>query len=146
MTLTVVMCALLLCVPPHPEPAPSICPPPSVAPDRPHPDPARTACPSPRVVPVAEPGPETVRGTAERGSESAPVPPAEPTTVQMVHYVSTTPAPAETVARFVGNVSTVFLFLLAATVLVLRLTVGWPRFPTPYLGRRRAGSAPDDPW
>ncbi|MFD6094987.1 hypothetical protein ACFVWN_09650 [Nocardiopsis flavescens] len=62
----------------------------------------------------------------------------------MVHHVSTTPAPAETVARFVGNASTVLLALLGVTVLALRLTVGWPRFPEPYLGRRRSGGDPDD--
>ncbi|WP_436885536.1 hypothetical protein [Nocardiopsis dassonvillei] len=56
----------------------------------------------------------------------------------MVHHVSTTPAPAEAVARFVGNASTVLLALLGVAVLALRLTVGWPRFPEPYLGRRRA--------
>ncbi|SHK36933.1 hypothetical protein SAMN05421803_11894 [Nocardiopsis flavescens] len=69
---------------------------------------------------------------------------AEPGAVQMVHHVSTTPAPAETVARFVGNASTVLLALLGVTVLALRLTVGWPRFPEPYLGRRRSGGDPDD--
>ncbi|QUX25663.1 hypothetical protein K1J57_09905 [Nocardiopsis sp. MT53] len=64
----------------------------------------------------------------------------------MVHHVSTTPAPADTVARVVGNTSTVLLALLAVTSLALRLTVGWPRFPEPYLGRRRAGGDRDTPW
>ena len=84
---------------------------------------------------------ETVPGEGERTGRPA----FEPSPVQMVHHVSTTPdpGPAETVARAVGNTSTVLLGLLGVTVLVLRLTVGWPRFPEPYLGRRRAGGEND---
>lgn len=102
--------------------------------------------PVPTSVPAVIPGggPEQHEGPAAPAARPTEAewsgrPGAEPGTVHMVHQVSTTPAPAETVARFVGNASTVLLALLGAAVLTLRLTVGWPRFPEPYLGRRRAG-------
>ncbi|WP_160168073.1 hypothetical protein [Nocardiopsis ganjiahuensis] len=37
----------------------------------------------------------------------------------------------------VGTASTALLLLLGTGTLILRLTVGWPRFPARYLGRRR---------
>ncbi|MFL1378263.1 MULTISPECIES: hypothetical protein [unclassified Nocardiopsis] len=96
----------------------------------------------PAVVPSGGPEPTAEPSEAEWSGR----PDAEPGTVQVVHHVSTTPAPAATVARVVGNASTVLLALLGVAALALRLTVGWPRFPEPYLGRRRAGGDRDDPW
>lgn len=109
----------------EPTSGPAVIPRGSPAPDR---DPS----------PVAEPREAERSGPSD--AESAPV--------QVVHHVSTTPAPApaETVARVVGNTSTVLLGLLGVTGLALRLTVGWPRFPEPYLGRRRVGGDRDAHW
>jgi hypothetical protein len=47
--------------------------------------------------------------------------------------------------RIVGNVSTGILALLCVVVPVLRLSVGWPRFPVPYEGQRRRGSRDEQP-
>ncbi|MGQ4269260.1 hypothetical protein [Nocardiopsis changdeensis] len=96
----------------------------------------------PAVLPSGGPSPTAEPSEAEWSGG----PDAETGAVQVVHHVSTTPAPADTVARVVGNTSTVLLALLAVTSLALRLTVGWPRFPEPYLGRRRAGGDRDTHW
>ncbi|MBB5493789.1 hypothetical protein [Nocardiopsis metallicus] len=47
------------------------------------------------------------------------------------------PARPSTLSRLVGTVSTTVLVLVLTTALALRLTVGWPRFPVRYQGRRR---------
>ncbi|MGI5119718.1 hypothetical protein ACQEU5_09330 [Marinactinospora thermotolerans] len=39
--------------------------------------------------------------------------------------------------HLVGSVSTLLLMLIAVLTLALRLSVGWPRFPPRYRGRRR---------
>ncbi|WP_306369580.1 hypothetical protein [Nocardiopsis sp. CC223A] len=102
----------------------------------------------PTVIPSGDPEPRRDPTPAVEPSEAqwSGRPAAEPSAVQVVHHVSTTPAPAETVARVVGNTSTVLLVLLGVAVLALRLTVGWPRFPEPYLGRRRVGGDRDAHW
>ena len=60
---------------------------------------------------------------------------AEPNPVG--HFAFEDTAPVGAVGRTVGAASTTLLVLLGAATLALRLMVGWPRFPTPYLGRRR---------
>lgn len=46
--------------------------------------------------------------------------------------------------RVVGATSTTLLILLGLGTLALRLSVGWPRFPPLYLGRRRLGGETTD--
>lgn len=58
------------------------------------------------------------------------------------HFAFEGTTPSSSVTRVVGTASTTLLFLLGVGVLALRLTVGWPRFPTLYLGRRRSGAQP----
>ncbi|PDP88496.1 hypothetical protein CQJ94_06745 [Glycomyces fuscus] len=63
----------------------------------------------------------------------------------MVYRTAAAPTPTGTAFRIVGNVSTGILALLCAVVPALRLSVGWPRFPVPYEGRRRRGSGGEGP-
>ncbi|QUX31523.1 hypothetical protein KGD83_00070 [Nocardiopsis akebiae] len=58
----------------------------------------------------------------------------------MVYRTAAAPTPTGTALRIVGNVSTGILAVLCVVVPVLRLSVGWPRFPVPYEGQRRRGS------
>lgn len=160
----VLVCALLLCgAPPHttgltdarPVPAPGTSSLSSGAdglsatavpvsdegapdPDRPSSAPAPTHVPSlePEVAPSAsaEPGPTRAPGpgsSAEPSHEDIPV----------VRYIVASPEPTTVVPGVLGHVSTGLLAVLALLVLGLRLSVGWPRFPDPYLGRRRRSPA-----
>lgn len=71
----------------------------------------------------------------------APVPPEPETAPNPVgHFAYEDPARPSPVSRLVGTVSTTVLILLLITTLTLRLTVGWPRFPIRYRGRRRTRS------
>ncbi|WP_017574014.1 hypothetical protein [Nocardiopsis halotolerans] len=54
------------------------------------------------------------------------------------------PDPVSTASRVIGHVSTGTLVVLWAVVLALRLSIGWPRFPVPYSGRRRRGTERGD--
>ncbi len=74
----------------------------------------------------------TVRAPVPPESEAAPNP--------VGHFAYEDPARLSTLSRLVGTVSTTVLILLLITTLALRLTVGWPRFPTRYQGRRRTRS------
>jgi hypothetical protein len=86
-----------------------------------------------RVVPAATATvPAPVPSEAAASKEDAPNP--------VGHFAFGDPAPSNSVPRVVGAVSTALLILLGIGVLALRLTVGWPRFPTLYLGRRRSGT------
>ncbi|USY20124.1 hypothetical protein NE857_00075 [Nocardiopsis exhalans] len=73
-------------------------------------------------------------------SEAAPNP--------VGHFAYEDPARLSTLSRLVGTVSTTVLILLLITALALRLTVGWPRFPIRYQGRRRTRSptSTTGPW
>ena len=130
---SVLMCALLLCGPLQEEDTPSPCPAsetpaPRTAED---PEPCATPSASPSVSPPSE-----APGEAVRRSVAAPSPVDEP----VAYRTAAASAPAVTAFHVIGNISTGILVLLCAVVLVLRLSVGWPRFPTPYLGQRRRGS------
>jgi hypothetical protein len=73
--------------------------------------------------------------------DRAPVPPEPGTAPNPVgHFAYEDPDRSSTVSRLVGTVSTTVLILLLTTTLALRLTVGWPRFPIRYQGRRRTRS------
>ncbi|TDQ55357.1 hypothetical protein [Actinorugispora endophytica] len=47
------------------------------------------------------------------------------------------PAPGSSAGRVAGAVATWVLVAAAALTLAMRLSVGWPRFPPRYRGRRR---------
>ncbi|MEU1718398.1 MULTISPECIES: hypothetical protein [Nocardiopsis] len=76
-----------------------------------------------------------------RDATDAPSPLSEP----VVYRTAAAPTPTGTALRIVGNVSTGILVLLCVVVPVLRLSVGWPRFPVPYEGQRRRGSRDGQP-
>ncbi|WP_040704207.1 hypothetical protein [Nocardiopsis salina] len=94
--------------------------------------------PSPTSEPEPEPSPSAARDAASPTPGAASEPPREAAPV--VRYV-TSPEPTVTASGTLGRVSTGLLAVLALLVLGLRLSVGWPRFPEPYLGRRRRPSA-----
>lgn len=156
------VCALLLCgAPPHatgltgarPEPEPGASSPasgaagPSAAPvpvsdeggpglDRPE------STPTPTPMPVPSPEPDaTSTAPAGPGSTRAPFlePVADPARedTPVVRYTVASPEPTTAASGVLGHVSTGLLAVLAVLALGLRLSVGWPRFPAPYLGRRR---------
>lgn len=108
------------------------------APDRPSPTPTPTSVLSPE--PDATPA-----APAEPGPTGAPDPDssADPSRVDtpVVRYTVASPEPTTAASGVLGHVSTGLLAVLALLVLGLRLSVGWPRFPDPYLGRRRRPSA-----
>lgn len=85
----------------------------------------------------SEPSSSAPGETAPPATGTASEPP-RPTPV--VRYVAS-PEPTATASGTLGRVSTGLLAVLALIVLGLRLSVGWPRFPEPYLGRRRRPSA-----
>ncbi|WP_241474841.1 hypothetical protein [Nocardiopsis xinjiangensis] len=156
------VCALLLCgAPPHatgltgartaPDPGASVLASgaagPSAVPapvsdeaepglDRPVPTPTPT--PRPALPPEAD---AASTAQADPGPTRAPFsePPRENTPV--VRYTAASPEPTTAASGVLGHVSTGLLAVLAVLVLGLRLSVGWPRFPVPYLGRRRRPSA-----
>ncbi|GHD31751.1 hypothetical protein [Nocardiopsis kunsanensis] len=157
------VCALLLCgVPPHatgptdarpaPEPTtfasvggPSAVPVPvpvsggeGPEPDLPEsataPAPGPALSPEPDATPTTPAGPS---GTPE--TDPAADPSREDTPV--VRYTVASPQPTTTPAGVLGHISTGLLATLGLLVLGLRLSVGWPRFPDPYLGRRRRSPA-----
>lgn len=160
------VCALLLCgAPPHatgltdarPAPAPgssslaSGADGPSAPPilvsdeggsdlDRPAPTPRSTHT---SVRPPEPDAPSTA--PAEPGPTRAPDPEpvADPSRedTPVVRYTVASPEPTTAASGVLGHVSTGLLAVLALLVLGLRLSVGWPRFPDPYLGRRRRPSA-----
>ena len=67
----------------------------------------------------------------------------EQQTPPVIQYMAVTPEPVDTTLRVLGNVSTGLLMALGILLLSLRLSVGRPRFPTPYTGRhRRSGQEP----
>jgi len=134
---SVLLCALLLGGPPQsddyaPPPCPTATEPASREADH-----APAACASPSASPSA-PRPADAR-PAESPSDPGPRPAAAPSPVHepVVRYTAEAAHPAATAARAVGHTSTAILVLLCVAVLVMRLSVGWPRFPDPYLGRRR---------
>lgn len=100
--------------------------------------PERCAEPSP--VP-ASPEPSRPARESPREATDAPSPLSEP----VVYRTAAAPTPTGTALRIVGNVSTGILALLCVVVPVLRLSVGWPRFPVPYEGQRRRGSRDEQP-
>ncbi len=100
--------------------------------------PERCAGPSP--VP-ASPEPSRPERESPRDATDAPSPLSEP----VVYRTAAAPTPTGTALRIVGNVSTGILALLCVVVPVLRLSVGWPRFPVPYEGQRRRGSRDEQP-
>ncbi|NYH52566.1 hypothetical protein HNR06_002155 [Nocardiopsis arvandica] len=129
------MCALLLCGPAQPGGGPSPCvaaaaaASPTAAPG----DPKPCATPSAR---SRDSRPSEPPGGAARHTAAAPPPVDGP----VAHRTAAAPGPVGTALRVVGNVSTGILLVLCVAVLAMRLPVGWPRFPTPYEGRRRRGS------
>ncbi|GAB3745376.1 hypothetical protein GCM10027590_63160 [Nocardiopsis nanhaiensis] len=78
---------------------------------------------------------ETVQVTVPSEASVEPEEDGEPNPVGHFAFEETVPVGA--VGRTIGAASTTLLALLGVGTLVLRLMVGWPRFPTPYLGRRR---------
>lgn len=102
--------------------------------DRPSPAPTPTLALSPE--PDTEP-----TATAEPVPTGAPS--SEPSREEppVVRYTVASPEPTAAASGLLGHVSTGLLAVLAFLVLGLRLSVGWPRFPEPYLGRRRRPSA-----
>ncbi|WP_152529405.1 hypothetical protein [Nocardiopsis chromatogenes] len=77
---------------------------------------------------------------------TAPDPgPPDPVSEPEVAFGYALPEPASD-ARPLSTAAAWLLPLLAAAALALRLSVGWPRFPPRYRGRRRvARDAPTDP-
>ncbi|GAA1452491.1 hypothetical protein [Nocardiopsis tropica] len=141
---SVLLCALLLGAPPQSD---DNVPPPCAASAEPA-DPTEPAVrdggagdPDPCASPSAGPTPSPAAGArpaeasvgSARRAAAAPPPVHEP----VVRYTAEAAPPATTFARAVGHTSTVVLVLLGIAVLAMRLSVGWPRFPTPYLGQRR---------
>ncbi len=96
-------------------------------------DPERCAEPSPA---PASPEPSRPSRESPRRATDAPSPVSE----TVVYRTAAAPTPTGTALRIVGNVSTGILAVLCVVVPVLRLSVGWPRFPVPYEGQRRRGS------
>ncbi|MBE3001847.1 hypothetical protein IDM40_24585 [Nocardiopsis sp. HNM0947] len=94
--------------------------------------------PPPTGEPEPDPSPSVPRSAASPTPGTASESPREATPV--VRHVAS-PEPAATASGALGRVSTGLLAVLALLVLGLRLSVGWPRFPEPYLGRRRRPSA-----
>lgn len=160
------MCAFFMCAAPQAEPVPSPCPSapangaPSAAPSGESAlcPPSEDGSPPPQPSPSDRPAPSesaALDGTADpsngpassdtddpgevsasdehTGAQVTPAPSAA------THRPAAAPAAHTTAAQVLGNISTGLLLLLGVAVLVLRLSVGWPRFPTPYLGRRRRG-------
>ncbi|RCV53641.1 hypothetical protein [Marinitenerispora sediminis] len=82
-----------------------------------------------------EPAPARSPNTAVPGREARSAPAPEP--VQARYGYAPPSAPVADRHRFAGAVSTWLLSLLAVATLALRLTIGWPRFPPRYRGRRR---------
>lgn len=73
----------------------------------------------------------------------AAVPEDERQTPPVIQYTAATPEPDSTALRVLGGVSTGLLLAVGILALFLRLSVGRPRFPTPYMGRhRRSGQEP----
>ncbi|WP_249352056.1 hypothetical protein [Nocardiopsis akebiae] len=95
--------------------------------------PERCAEPSP-----APASPEPSRPARESPRDATDAPP--PVSETVVYRTAAAPTPTGTALRIVGNVSTGILAVLCVVVPVLRLSVGWPRFPVPYEGQRRRGS------
>lgn len=103
-------------------------------PDRP------SAAPTPTLVLSPEPDTEPT-ATAEPGPTRAPDSDPSSEKLPVVRYTVASPEPTAAASGVLGHVSTGLLAVLAVLVLGLRLSVGWPRFPEPYLGRRRRPSA-----
>ncbi len=101
-------------------------------------DPERCAEPSPA---PASPEPSRPARKSPRDATDAPSPVSE----TVVYRTAAAPTTTGTALRIVGNVSTGILAVLCVVVLVLRLSVGWPRFPVPYEGQRRRGSGDGQP-
>lgn len=150
-----VMCALLMCAPVPPESAPPLCPTPPARPpsaDAGEAD-GSDRCATPTPSPSATRSPEPVREALSRPVQSSTPEPAEPRPTlgapprdappsdraSAVYRTASSPGPLDTAFRVIGNVSTGVLAVLCVLMLVLRLTVGWPRFPVPYSGQRRRG-------
>lgn len=134
------MCALMLCSPSQSGDAPS--PGPTTAASAPHT--ASPEAPGAYTAPAAStfafpspaPPPEAVHRAALAPPTATPIPVhVRP----MSRHTVASPDPVDTVSRIIGHVSCGILVLLCAVLPALRLTVGWPRFPAPYVGRRRQG-------
>ncbi|MFD3685790.1 hypothetical protein ACFWTE_13360 [Nocardiopsis sp. NPDC058631] len=137
---SVLLCALLLGGPPQADDnAPQPCPAATEPASHEENDEVPAPCASPSASPSA-PRPADVR-RAESSGASGPRTVAAPSPVDepVVYYTAEAAHPAATAARAVGHTSTAILVLLCVAVPAMRLSVGWPRFPTPYLGRRRRG-------
>lgn len=101
--------------------------------------------PGPGQGPPAERAAATVPGPASpepTPPEPTPPGPEDGLPNPVGHFAFDAPTPSGSVTRVIGTASTTLLFLLGIGVLALRLTVGWPRFPTLSPGRRRSGTAP----
>lgn len=93
---------------------------------------------------------ENHRSEDRSASEAEERPPSKKlegpyTTDSVGHFAFAEASPARAVERVVGVTSTTLLLLLGFGTLALRLSLGWPRFPPLYLGRRRIGKEPTDP-
>ena len=137
------MCALMLCSPPQSgesgdEPAPGPVPAASAPRTASSETPGTYAAPStnPSASPSPGPPPEAIHRPAVAPTVVTP-PPVH--VRPMSRHTVASPDPAGTVSRVIGHVSCGILVLLCAVLPALRLTVGWPRFPAPYVGRRRQG-------
>lgn len=153
-----VMCALLLCVPVQPEGAPPCpaSPSPHTADPTGRENPGEPGpCPSPSPAPSATSS-ATSSAIPSATSSGSPFASPEPSrnAPQRVTDVSSADgdpvvihqaAPVSTASRVVGHVSTGILAVLCVVVLVMRLSVGWPRFPVPYSGQRRRGTGGGNP-
>ncbi|PSK99417.1 hypothetical protein CLV63_103141 [Murinocardiopsis flavida] len=111
----------------------------------PAPTPSPPSEPSPGASPSPPPPPsrDSPRAKSARLAPSTPEPSGTPTAPAdlSVRYGHDPVAPARSpgLLRYAPSCA---LGLLAAVVLVLRLSVGWPRFPPRYRGRRRT-TGPD---
>ncbi|GAB3206447.1 hypothetical protein SAMN02745673_04323 [Marinactinospora thermotolerans DSM 45154] len=101
----------------------------------PTPPPAR-AGQDPR--PVPNPSPGTSARPREHSVRASPTGSTTTGSSLAVEYGRLPPrSPLDRGMHLVGSVSTLLLMLIAVLTLALRLSVGWPRFPPRYRGRRR---------
>ncbi|MFJ9558102.1 hypothetical protein ACIRPH_30220 [Nocardiopsis sp. NPDC101807] len=138
---SVLLCALLLGASPQSD---DNAPPPcaaSAGPAEPAVRDGGAGDPDPCASPSAGSTPSPAAGArpteASVGSAHRPAAAPSPVHEPVVHYTAEAAPPVTTFARAVGHTSTVVLVLLGIAVLAMRLSVGWPRFPPPYLGQRR---------
>ncbi len=117
------------------NPAPSTDPSPAAAP---------SASPSPSVSPSPEPSAAASTASTSEGPPPGPEPPAglDATGEPDIAFGYAPPDPVSD-GRPLGTAAAWLLPILALVALALRLSVGWPRFPPRYRGRRRVGGDGD---